>query len=325
MATHNLQSFHTIIDVAKTHNNKEQLDIAQILHKKNGLIRVASWEEANQLTTHVYSKEAFLPSGTWRAVNEGIAPSKPQVEQGIEHLSRIEDRSEIDEYLIDDIVPDPIGYRYKYDLMHMEGLGQSFVDAFLYADNNEDPKKPRGVVTRYNTLSLDNVHGQGASGGNHTSVWICQFGDMKMNLLYGRQAGNKIVNMEDMNKQFIITNTTTGEGLYKYVTKFNAITGVVIYDDRAVQRIANVGTDGSDELDIDNVIWALDSLPDPDDVSGTVIFCNRLTKYQLNKALRNRPNLITYDKDEYGNYIQSFKGARIITLEGIKNTEDEVS
>jgi hypothetical protein len=140
-------------------------------------------------------------------------------------------------------------------------------------------------------------------------------------MLYGRSADNKMVNMEDMGKQFIITNTTTGAGLYKYVTKFNMMMGLCIYDDRAVQRICNVGTEGSDELDIDVLIWALDSIPDPDDLSGVVIFCNRTGKFQLNKALRNRPNLLTASKDEYGNYVESFKGAKIITLEGIKNTE----
>lgn len=327
MVTFDLSATHTIIDVAKTHNNKEQLDIAQVLHKKNGLFRVGSWEEANQLTTHVYSKEKSLPAGTWRSVNEGIAPSNAQTEQGLETLGRLEDKSIIDEYLIDDVVPNPKEYRYQHDLMHMEGLTQTAVSAFLYGNPATDMNKPKGLQVRYNATTLPNVHSMGdATSSKVTSVYVCQFGAQKMNLLYGRSSANKIVNMEDMGKELVPTSVTVaGTGYYGYVTKFNMIMGNVVYDDRAVQRICNIGTGGSNELSIDSLIWALDSLPDPEDVSGTVIFCNRLTRYQLNKALRNRPNLITSSKDEYGNYVEFFKGARIVLLEGIVNTESVVA
>jgi len=322
MSTYDLASYHTILDVAKLHNNKELLDAAQVLHKKNGLMRVASWLEANQLTSHVYSKEMSLPSGTWRSENEGIAPTNAQFQQGVEPLSRIESRSEIDEYIIDDIVPNPNEYRYTYDMQHVEGLGQAIVDAFLYGDNIGDINKPKGIQPRYNSLALANVHDNGCDDASAvTSIYVVQFGPGKANLLYGRDSGSKVIKREDKGKQFVVTDTTTGAGLYKYITNFHSVMGLCVEDDRAVQRIADIGTDGADELQLDLLIWALDSLPDPDDAAGTVIFCNRLTRYQIAKAVRDRPNMIFTSVDEYGQRVDSFLGAKIVLLEGIKNTE----
>lgn len=326
MATVDMAADHTLLDVAKAHNNKQLLDCATLLHKKNGFVRVATWEEANQLTTHVYEKEVKLADGVWRSVNEGIVSENPQEEQDTEPLSRIDSRSEIDEYIIDDIVPNPKEYRYGKDMRQSEGLLQSIATAFLYGNPALDINKPTGLQVRFNATSLDNVHSAGGSDALEvTSIYIVQFGKHKCNLLYGRDKGDKILNMEDMGKELITTNTSTGARLYKYVTKFNMMAGMVIPDDRAVQRICNIGTDGADEVDPDMIRWALDSLPDPDDISQTYIFANRLGRYQIGKALRNRPNMITSDVNQYGQQIERLMGAQIVMLEAISNTEAVVS
>lgn len=318
MATYDLGSVTTILDVAKMYNAKSLLPIAEVLHKKNGLFRTAHLEEANQITSHVMTKEKGLPSGTWRSVNEGTVPGNYITEQVVEALSRIEGRSEMDEYLID-IVPDPKEFRRKHDLGHMEGYTQSVILAVLYGDPASDMNKPRGLQVRYNSKSLSNVHSAGASGG--TSLYICQWGPGKLGILYPRNAGGEVIKKEDMGRHFVVTNTTTGAGLFKYITRFYSILGIAVYDDRAVQRIGDIGVNGANEVDIDQLFWALDNLPDPEDMSGTVIYCNRLTKYQIEKAVRNRPNMITMDKDQYGQPMTRIRGIPLILLEGISNSE----
>lgn len=326
MATYDLAASHTLVDVAKLHNNKDQLVASQNMHKKNGIIRVLTWEEANQLTSHVYSKEVALPTGTWRSVNEGVTPEKPQFDQGTEPLSRIEGHSDVDEYIIDDIVPDPKQYRYQYDLRHMEGYLQSIVSELLYGNPGTNPNKPKGLQPRFNALALDNVHGGGCSdAGATTSIYIVQFGPGKVNALYGRGRGAEIIRKEDMGKQFVVTNTSTGAGLYKYRTKWSSVMGLVVYDDRSVQRICNLGVDGADELDIEMFIWAMDCLADPEDIGGTAVICNRLGKNMIEKAFRNRPNMIFTTPDEYGKPMQTVNGARIVLTEGVKNTETVVA
>jgi len=326
MASNSLGTYHTLVDVAKLHNNKEFLDVAEVLHQKNGLMKVASWEEANQLTSHVYSKEMSLPTGTWRGINEAITPENPQFEQGTEPLGILESSSQIDCALLDHVVPDKNAYRYRYDMQHVEGLGQAATGAFFYGNNGSDPNKPSGIQVRYNNYSLANVHTNGCGdAGTVTSIYVVQFGPGKVNLLYGRNSGAKIVTAEDMDKQWIQSSVSTGAGIWKYVTKFQMVMGVLVPDDRAVQRICNIGTDGADELQADLLIWALRSVPDPDDMSGTVIFCNRLGRYQIDKAFRDRPNMFFTSADQFGQQVETFGGARIVLTEQILNTETVVA
>lgn len=329
MATLELADFHTIIDVAKVYNNKELLDIAENLHRKNGIFRTASWEEANQLTSHVYSKESSLPAGVWRSVNEGIAPETPLMEQGVEPLSRLESRSEIDEYLLDDIVPDRDRYRYEYDMRHVEGLGQTVTDQLFYGNPSGDPNKPRGLSVRYNDLSLNNVVDAGQStSAQSASVWVIQWGPGKAQMLYGRAGmngeGEAMIKREDMGKHFVVTNTTTGAGLYKYMTRFYMLMGVVVYDDRAVQRYANIGTDGSDELDINQLIQLIDQVPDLEK-QNTYIYANRQTKEQIRRGTSTMPNVFFSGPNEYGMMEDRFYGVPIVLTEALKNTEAVVS
>ena len=325
MSTYDMAASSTLLDVAKSYNGKQLLECAEILDKKKGFMRVAKWIEANQITSHVYSKRVSLPTGTWRSVNEGTKAENPQREQDTEPLSRIDSRSEVDEYILD-IEPNPKQRRYDEDMAHVEGLGQSIATAFYYGNAADDINKPTGVQVRFNDKSLANVHDNGCTdSASVTSLYIVQFGKKKCNLLYPREKGSNLIKWEDRGLERVDTDTSTGEALYKWVTKFSMMGGICIEDDRAIQRVCNIGTDGANEVDMELVIWALECLPDPEDMSDVYIFGNRLALHQIRKWLDNRPNIITSDKDSYGRQISRFGGAEIVLDEAIVNTEAVVS
>ena len=322
MATYDLAAVTTILDVAKMTNGKDLLEVAQVLHKKNGLFRTAHMEEANQITGHVLTKEVKLPSGTWRGVNQGTVAGNYQTEQVTEAIGRVEGRSEMDEYLID-ITPDPLEFRRKHDLGHMEGYMQDVVNAFLYGTPTTNINQPRGIQPRRATTAGGNVQSAGASGG--TSLYICQWGPQKLSMIYPRGKAGEIVKEEDMGRHLVITDTTTGAALFKFITRFYSMFGIAVYDDRAIQRIANIGTAAANNVDLDQLLWALDSLPDPEDMSGAVIYCNRVTRFQIEKALRNRPNIITQSVDQYGRQVTGIRGVPLVMMEGISTSETTVS
>lgn len=325
MATYDMAASSTLLDIAKAYNNKQLLACAEVLDKKKGFLRVAKWKEANGITVHTYSKRVALTSGTWRGMNEGIAATNVQSQQNYEPLSYLEDRSEID-VMAGDIEPNFVQRRYREDMAHLEGLGQQLSTAFWYSNPATDVKTPTGIQPRFNKTGLANVHSNGCADAlQTTSLYIVQFGEQKVNMLYPREKGASIVNMEDRGKERVITNTTTGAALYKWTTRFWASAGICIEDDRAVQRVCNIGTDGADEVDLDLVRWALDCLPDPEDMSNVYIFANRLGKYQIEKWMRNRPNIITYDKDSYGRPMTRVFGAELVLDEQIVNTEAVVT
>jgi len=331
MATLDLSSVYTIVDIAKTHTDKIQLQISTNLHRKNGVLRFTGWEQANQLTSHIYSKEVGLPDAAERAIGDGSTGSKAQVGQGTEALSYIESRSE------QDIIMERIkgagfnAYRYAMDMIHSEGLGQGMASRLFYGTGL--PGKLRGLNVRYSTLAqTESVkNAGGAVSVANTSLWVLQPGFGKFNLLYGEAAkpagvgewSGGFIRMQDMGLEFVVTVAATGAGLHKYITLFDIFMGMVVYDGRAVQRLCNINTTtGAGEVDPDQVIWMIESLPDPE--GERYIFLNRQAKYQLKKNTVNKA-LLGMSPDKYGVMRDNFYNTPIVLTEALTNVEAVVS
>lgn len=331
MSAIDLSSVYTLLDIAKTHNNKVELDVATLLHKKNGVLRFSGWEQANQLTSHIFSKEVGLPSGTERAIGEGTVGEKPQNSQGVESLSYIESRSEIDIIMQRIKGSEFPTWRYKRDMQHSEGLGQSMVNKLFYGTGA--PGKINGINTRFGVQTgNDNVKSAGGAVATaNTSLYVIQPGEGKFTLLYGMEGGPQtpgdysqgFIRMQDMGIEFVTTVVATGAGLHKYITLFDIMMGMCIYDPRAVQRLCNINTTtGAGEVDPDQVIWMIESLPDPE--GEKVIYANRISKYQLKKNTVNK-TLFSMEADKYGVMRDNFYGVPIVLTEGITNVEAVVS
>jgi len=329
MASLDLSSVYTLADIAKTHANKVQLEVSMNLHRKNGVLRFTGWEKANMLTSHVFSKEVGLPDAAERAIGEGSTAAKPQVGQGTESLSYIESRSEID------IIMERIkgsgfaAWRYMMDMIHSEGLGQGIASRMFYGTGT--PGKIRGLNVRYGALAANVHNAGGAVAVSNTSLWLLQPGFGKFNLLYGEsdrgqgvdEYSGGFIRMQDMGLEAIVSSTTTGAMLHKYITLFDIFMGMVVYDDRACQRLCNINTTtGAGEVDPDQVIWMIQSLPDPE--GERYIYGNRQAIYQLKKNVVNK-TLFSVQPDKYGQMRDFFYNTPIVLTEALTNVEAVVS
>ncbi|MFO7865961.1 MAG: hypothetical protein R6V02_03995, partial [Candidatus Aminicenantes bacterium] len=117
-----LATTHTLVELAKRTNNKEVLDIAYYM-QRNPLLQDALWQEANGIDSHVHTKASAIPTASIRRANKGVDPSVAQTEQVQEPIIDIEDRSEIDELLVNR-APNPRKYRYNEDILHLEGMNR---------------------------------------------------------------------------------------------------------------------------------------------------------------------------------------------------------
>jgi hypothetical protein len=155
---------------------------------------------------------------------------------------------------------------------------------------------------------------------------------MTFNMLYGE--GGKpgtpqgefsagVLNLRDLDIRTLITSTTTMASYEAYVSLFEALFGICVYDDRATQRLCNINTTtGAGEVDPDQVWWMLKSLPNPD--GPKVIFANRQGIYQFQKNIQNK-TLFTTQPNSYGGVDDYFMGARLVLTEAITNVEAVVS
>jgi hypothetical protein len=326
-----LSAVHTLVDIAKLYAGKDILPFVELLHKRNGVLGALSYELANQFTSHRYSKEVYLPDAVERAIGEGATDQKSQEDNGEESLSYIQGKSKIDIQWQAIMGAKFNEYRYKKDMQASEGFGQGVATRIFYGAGT--PGKIRGLNVRYATSASTNVKlAGGAVAVSNTSLYVCQPGDGTFNLLCGEGArpnspqgefSTGVLNMRDLDIRTIITSTTTLASYEAFVTLFEAMFGICVYDDRAVQRLCNINTTtGAGEVDPDQVWWMIKSLPNPD--GPKVIFANRQGIYQFQKNIQNKA-LFTTAPNNYGGVDDYFMGARLILTEAITNVEAVVS
>lgn len=316
---------HTLVELAKRTNNKQTLDIANVLSKLMPVVGDAYFQEANRQTDHVHTRATSLPSGTWRAVNEGVDPEAAQTEQVTEPIGYLESRSEIDELLIK-LAPDAKKYRHDEDLLHLEGLGQAIETAFWYSVESTHPKKFNGIATRYNALTPtapdpDNVFTAGEDTANKgTSAYMIKWGPGSVFLIY--PGGSKTLGIEknDMGRELI---TTTGtKRLYKWVSQFVFNMGICVRDHRCVQRLANInGTSGeaTNQIDENKLIEMYGNIPGGHE--GCVLYVNKLVYTQLAIRAKDKPNVFWPTTDAFGRPVINFWDIPIHVSEMISNTE----
>lgn len=318
---------HTLAELAKRTNNKQTLDIANVLSKMMPVIGDAYWVESNRQTDHVHTRSAGLPSGTWRAVNEGVDPSAAQAEQVTEPIGYLEDRSEIDELLIK-LAPDSKKYRHDEDLLHLEGLGQTIETAFWYGVESTHPKKFDGICTRYSALTPtapdpDNTYTAGSSS-NNTSAYIIKWGPGSVFCIY--PGGSKTMGIEknDMGRELITTSGTTR--LYMWVSQFVFNMGICVRDHRCVQRLANInGASGAaaNVVDEDKLIEMYFNIPGG--TEGAVMYVNKIVASQLAIKAKNKPNVFWPTKDAFGRPVINFWDIPIHVSEMITSSETTVA
>ena len=323
MTVFNQYSQYTLTELAKRTNNGNLLEIAEVIAITKEMFQDAVWIEANQTASHVGTKRTNLPSGTHRQANQGVASEASSTKQVAEPICRLEAHSRVDEAILD-LAPDKAKARSQEDLAFVEGLGQTIETNMIYGDIDTNPEQIDGLATRYDATTDANVIGASGTGSDTTSLWIIEWGPMKVHMIYpkGSQAG---LQTEDMGKQ-LVTNDSGSTYFWAWFTKFVAWYGLYVHDDRCVQRIANIETAGSEHLlDDDDIIEALNLLPQAGGGGSTAIYVNRTLKTQLEILAKDKSNVNYTSDNAFGVPLARFRGIPVRLCESIVNTETAIS
>lgn len=331
-ATHIMTSQLTLAHLAKRMVNKDLATIAEVLAETNEVLKDAVWIESNQTTAHVTTKRTSLPAGSWRKVNGGVSREASTTQQIVETMGMLEAYSVVDKFLVD-IAPNSREFRSSEDLAFLEGMNQTFSDC-LFRDNantipgdmSANPERFNGFVVRYNGASAnDNVISEGgtAAASDTTSVWIIQWSPSMVHLIYpkGSSAGLSVRDLGESTVTAVDTPATAPSEFQAYRTHFKMAVGLVVRDDRCVQRLQNIDDAGDTApLDEDNLIALLNNLPYQG--KNAVIYMNKKTKTQLDIAAKDTGNLsVTQVNDVFGKPITLFWGVPVRRVDAITNTE----
>ena len=241
----------TLLDWAKSIDpNGKIADIAELLHQKNEILTDAVFMEGNQETGHRITQRTGLPTTYWRAMNQGIPPSKSTKVQVDEAIGQLETMSEVD-VDIAKLNGEVGAFRYSEAQAHLESMAQEMADTMFYGSTASSPEEFNGLAVRYNSTTAgavsQNVLTAGGAGADNTSIWLVCWGPQTIFCAYPKGSSAGLVH-EDMGVQLIHQDdsasgyTQPARRMRAYVEHFQWKCGLVVKDWRYAVRIANIDT-----------------------------------------------------------------------------------
>jgi len=323
----------TLLDLAQETlpGGERFVEVAQILsnNKRTPVFADAHWEEANQATGDIFGRDAYLPNGDMRSINNGIDATSGKTDQLTEPVSLYEDRSIVDQELVaiaEKAKPGGgLAFRARKDDAHIRGGAVWIGDKMLYAVRAvANPNYIDGFATRRATIAGGNIANNGdASAGAVTSAYLIGWGAEKCALLFPAAGKTEIVKEEDIGKQ-LVTGANSKQ-LLAYVTEFYFRWGIRIMDEAYYQRLCNIGTTTANPIDIDKLIELYHNMPD---TAGAVLYVNKTGLIQLEQQAKDLgdEHILRWVRLDSGGSVLMFKGdVPVHRWDSIKNTEAVVA
>ncbi len=318
MATNTINTYHSLIELAKRHDPKKNTaELIDILSAKNPMIEEAHWEEANDLTSHTFTQVLTEPAGEFTQVNKIVSFASGRTKQVTERIAMLESASCVDLRLLRK-ARSPEKYIAEENKMHVRGMGKTFHNSVIYDNASINPDRINGFFTRYPVLGT-NVRTNGATtGSTHTSILVVKWGRDGVYFVYPR--GSKSLITEDGPEEQLIQ--ATGGGYKAMVTMFKIEFGMCVADARNFQRICNIGTGATNNFDHKVLIKSLNDMTDTD---NAVIYVNKAVKAQMDIAMVDKTNVNYTMQEAYGRPMLHFQGIPVKVCEGILSAESQVS
>ena len=182
-------SVATLVDVAKRLDpDGKAARIAEILNQQNEVLDDITWKEGNLPTGERTTVRAGLPGVAFRAINEGVPRSKSLVSQQDEGAAMLEAFSETDRKLAI-LSGDVSNYRLQESNAFLEAMAQTFVSTLFYGNASASPKTFTGLMTRYNSLTVNSVNDVqvidcGGTGTDNFSIFAAVWDPQKITCIY---------------------------------------------------------------------------------------------------------------------------------------------
>ncbi len=337
MATTELLGYNTLMDVVNQYTSLDSqaayIAAAKTLFRKSPLIKILPFMPSNNIMSNIGSRDSYIPTPGTRSFNEGVAPTASHTTPFTEPIAMVEDYSEVD-YALWKIQNDPNSWRTGKDQRKVEAMTQKAEDLLLYGALSSDPFSIDGLMSRFNSLTYRpngdtgwpyNVLDAGGSGGDTASILVVQFGEGKVNGIYPKNTPGGLL-IEDLGRVTINKGSETAPKYMEgYRTHLSWYFGLNVEDERCVQRIANLEVSGVDNIfDEDQLITAINNLPDGGQHPSTTIFVPRSIKTQLDIRAKDKNNVSYGPSEVWGMNVTSFRGVPVMLNEMMDETETAV-
>ena len=335
MATDQLLGYTTLMDVVNSYtsldNQAQYIWAAEVMSRACPMIRHMPMQPSNQIMSNIESRRAYLPSPGTRRFNEGVPITAAHKTPFTDPIAMVEDYSECD-YALWKIQNDPNTWRQDEDQAHVQGLTQKMESLITMGSIASDPAAFDGFLTRFRSKSrrpngdpstpFNVISNGGTTSGSLASVLVVEWGKGKVFGVYPKNLPAGLL-IEDLGKHTVNTGSSTSPTYMEALrTHFAWYLGLVVKDERCVQRIGDIEVSGTQNLfNEDYLIKAINQLPGKGAAPGTVIYCTLSIKTRLDILAKDKTN-VSYTPDEvWGGNITKFRGIPVYISEVMLETE----
>lgn len=321
--------YKTVTDLAI---DKSSQLLVEILNQKNAPFEDGNWVPCNDGTGHKSNIRTGLPTGTWRALYQGIQPTRGTIAEVRDSCGNFEDYAMVDELAYQLAGDDRDTWRMQEDSAHVEGMSQTIASTIMYGNVTTSPEKFHGIMPRYNALSgvntSENVVSALGAGADNTSILAIGWGPNATHFIYpkGTVAGIKA---EDLGR---VTHVKSDGSMYEARRSHYGITmGLAVRDWRTNGRICNI--DVSDhasnvafqKLLVTYLIQLTERLEEPTGGGQTILYCNKKIMSALRQGIVEKvSNNLTFDTVA-GKRVMAFDGYPVRCCDALINTEAAVT
>lgn len=214
--------------------------VAELLSQSNEILEDAVFVEGNLPTGHRVVIRTGLPTIYYRALNQGVPPSKSTTAQVDESCSILEAFCEVDADLAE-LNGNTAAFRLSEDRAFLEAMNQTQAGALFYGNPGTDPRQYLGLATRYGAISgagnAQNIIDGGGTGVDNTSIYLVIWGENTVFCPFPKGSKAGLIH-EDLGIETV--NLSDGSRFRAYRTRYQWKNGLVVKDWRFVVRIANI-------------------------------------------------------------------------------------
>lgn len=324
----------TLADWAKRIDPEGRVPVvAELLSQSNQVLEDAVFVPGNLPTGHRVVIRTGLPTVYWRAINQGVPPSKSTTAQVDEACGMLEAFSEMDVDLAE-LNGNTDEFRLSEDIPFLEAMNQEMAQKLFYGNPATDPKYFLGIMPRYGAISgagnAQNILDAGGTASDNASIVLVGWGENTVFCPFPKGSKAGLLH-EDLGIETV--NNPDGSRLRAYRTRYQWKNGLVVKDWRYIVRIANIKigalTTNTSPADIISLMSrACDRIPNFG-MCKPVFYMNRTLYSFLRLQALNKSNAaVTVEKglNQFGTPMTwlSFEGIPLRRVDQLLNTEARV-
>jgi len=319
MATLNMNDQVTALELVKRANAADPYHIIELMGLTNEMLLDVPAHEANNGTINTTLQRNIRPMGEHRIYNKGVGKAATQSNIVHDRIAMLAEYSDVDAKMLEHS-GNAKAARNSEAVAIIKGMGLTQANTLIYGDSSK-PEEFSGLFERYNSLANKNVVDAGGSGNALTSIYIIALGADLFHLIYPKGSSSVGVKREDLGLQHI--PDADGKNYPVYRDYFTAEYGISVKAPEAVKRIANIPADISGDDLIDILMDTRHRMPQG--AATYVMYSNIEMQIKLDKAARDKGNVVYTAADPWGKPITYVRDMRCRRMDVILSTESAVA